>query len=430
MHKRSASSRWFVAMLFMLGSVLILNQAMALEIFGNKPGKKLYTPRLKGAVTVAGDYSDNVNTSPGRNSKGMRLRVTPEFNVEMPNLLSQTFGTNKLFVDGGYRYGYMGVDGTKVDFHRNAHTANAGLRYKVNSKSSLGSTYVFQRDQYPFASAGDTYTLNDIGVSLAMQWTQRLTLEPFYSFQNFNDTGLDGTASTSVLSDYGDHKVGWSSRYKLSPKAAFVGRSEYENKSFRDLNTKSFWSYGGKGGLELDITKKINITGMGGYKKRYFDEGKDLGSWLWDGRLNYAPSRKLQTSLYYNYDLTDTFVTGFLHADPGYVGSPGVVDYIPRNYRAIRVQRTGVNISYALTDADRIGTGFVYQWSRANSGQFIGTGTAAKLDENDYQFNVDYAHAFNKWLNLTLGYANLGRNTNVSDNFRANVLSFGLRIGW
>jgi len=426
------SARRLLLPLLAMGFLALTTMAHALELpIGVKPGeKKKLLPRLRAAVTVGGDYSDNVNTSPGRNSKGMRLRVTPEVHVEFPDfnrMFSQSLHTRKLYVEGGYRYGYLGVNGRKIDFHRNAHTANAGLRYGLSNKASLGSQYVFQRDQYPFAAAGDTYTLNDVNTQLKMELTRRLTWTPYYKFQNFSDTGLDGAGTFSAFNDYGDNKVGWDTSYRISPKVSIIGNSEYEHKAFRKSQTKDFWSYGGKGGLAVQLTHKISAQGLGGYGKRYFDTGKDLGSALWDAQLQYVPSRKLVTTLFYNYDQEDTFTTEFLQEK----ASPSLVDFLPRNYRAINVQRMGAKIGFVLTDKDRVDTGFTYQFARADSGQDVTIGAAhKKLDEKDYEFSLNYAHAFTQWMNLALGYSNIGRNTNIADNFRANVVSFGLRLGW
>jgi hypothetical protein len=152
-----------------------------------------------------------------------------------------------------------------------------------------------------------------------------------------------------------------------------------------------------------------------------------LGSALWDAQLQYVPTRKLTTTLFYNYNLEDTFTTEFLKDR----ASPSLVDFIPRNYRAINVQRMGGKIGIILTDKDRLDTGLTYQFARADSGQDLTVGAVhSKLDEKDSEFSVNYAHAFTQWMNLSVGYSNVGRNTNIADNFRANTLSFGLRLGW
>ena len=432
MKKISYDPLQVLAALFALLWIGTSAYALELPIFGKNGQKKIPVPRLKLGLDVGGSYSDNVNTTPGRNSKGVRMYVTPQVQIEMPDLLgafSHNARVNRLYVDGGYRYGYLGVNGTKVDFHKNAHTANAGLRYSISPKASLGSQYVFQRDQYPFSGAGDTYTVNDVNTGLKVQLTNRLTLAPYHKFQAFNDTGLDGDVLQSTFQDYSDNRVGWDSCYTLSPKVAVIGNSEFQNRAFHENNTKDFYSYGGKGGLEIKVTPKITASGQGGYAKRYFDVNKDGDSILWDAKIQYTPSRRIVTNLYYTQDMQDTLVTGFLAEK----ASASLVDIIPRNYRLVRTQRFGTNIGLTLTDKDRIDTGFSYQIARAGSGDDVTpatVGVAKKLEERDYELSVNYSHAFTKWLGLQLGYAHIGRNTNIADNFRANVLTFGMHLGW
>jgi hypothetical protein len=401
---------------------IVTTATYAIELpIGVKPGtKKSLTPRL----TVLGSYTDNADTRASNDNNAMGIRVTPEVSLEMPNFWPDRFGAGgkRLYVEGGYRYGRSGANADR-NITKNGHLATAGMRYQLSKKASIGSKYSYNRDQYPDVIDGESYNLNSVRTEGKLALTKRLTSTPYYQFESYNGS-LTGD-SNAAFEDFSDHRVGWETDYKLSEKISVVGRSEYQNRYFDNINSKDFDSYGGTGGLAIQLTKKILLSGEAGYRGRDFDAGGDIGRFVWLSNLQYSPRRKLVMNAFFNRDLEDTFTTGFLKDK----GSSTLLDFIPRQFRSLKVLRAGDDVTWAVTDADSLSAGATYQQTKADASESVAVIPLA-VDEDDFTIDVNYSHVFADWLRLVLGYNFIKRNSNLSDDFHANTVTFGMRFGW
>ncbi|ACP26609.1 hypothetical protein NGR_c28630 [Sinorhizobium fredii NGR234] len=238
--------------------------------------------------------------------------------------------------------------------------ADAKLRLDLSDETvaRLSAGYSFERedanDPNAIANAEEQSAVNTYRLGAAVERDLGLirgSVGLDFERQTYGDVDLDnGTTLSQEDRDRNTGTLTGRLGYELSPALipfleASVGKSIYDLRRDTLGFERSYVSYAGRGGLEVDLGEKLNGELALGYETYRFDDDRlgDLGGLSVDGRVNWSPQRG-----------TDVLFGLLTYLDPSTTAdNPGSINYELTNIITHQLRSTLVaTLSNSLTLRD------------------------------------------------------------------------------
>jgi hypothetical protein len=374
-------------------------------------------------LSVGGYHTDNLFNTPSKEKSDWVAVITPGIWIARPASRQKMVDINTINTAPGglalsrfeteterrlqtyalYRADIMEHD-KYTDENRVDHQAEGMIKLSLRGGLSLELIDVFEINHDPYGTGGtpdrklDKYTSNLFNATLAYKLSPKLRLRVDYG--NYY---LDYDADRNEYRNREDNSLDAYIFYTLTPKTSIFVQSEYIWIDYdKDLNSDSdennYYI-----GLEMRASAKTRGRLKVGYGNKDYDESglDDRDEWLAEGQFSYFFTPK--TSIYVR-GVRRVYETDTL----------GATDILTHRIRLGYRQRFTAKFR---------GEASVHYTDNEYDGKVTIDGLTKEREDEVYGFSTSVGFSPRPWLNLSLGYEYIDRDSNFdTEEYRTNTV--------
>jgi hypothetical protein len=368
--------------------------------------------RLRPSLSGDAQYMSNINFADKHPKGSMVYRVTPGLSLDVP--------LERLYFGVSADACYTTVDKGDETWTSQGH---AGIRYNLTNQTSVGLSHDYSRSDLYGLSSGNTSDLHHSVAMIKHQFSPKLTLSLSGSDDKYGTHVKDGT---DKLTDYKQGEGAMGIEYRLTPRTTFSLGGDYGRRDYKGATEKEYKFWDGTVGITQMLTPRITLGLTGGYQDRNYKIGEDTSQITYSSTITVILSNFSTLYISYGHSLQDTFYP----KDPNILKNPFGVDdtrvnLLNENYKFVKTDHIGLNLTYRLTDKDTLQVGGAYVKSRSGQdlGGLVSSSLWEKLKEESYYGGLQFSHKFTSWLALDVIGSYGVRNSNVREKY--DYYSFG-----
>lgn len=337
------------------------------------------------SLTTSGGYDDNVDTTPegaGSPFTQANLTLSKDLRTERTQLT--------ILVDAGAIHYFDRKDGPPTDYTGDLNLSlQHGVSERLTLAASINAAYqaepAFGTDLGPARRGGNYFNTFD---TFAARYALSPRLSTYTSYQ-LSMVKYENDL-VAIVDDRVDHAFGESLRYLWSPRTTLIAEYRFELIDY-DTAPRDSTTHLALGGLEYQVSSRLNATVLGGATFRKFKEGNGerLIDPNWSASLRYliSPSTSLNWTASYS------------------VEEPNFSETLTQT--TVRI-RTGLQLRYQPSKRVTANLEFNYHHDE-NTGLLAAPGARQEFTQNGFQLVLDgkYALADRVALNLKFAHTDL-----------------------